>query len=90
MTCPVTYNDTERDRLHRSAEENQAEMEALTQKAEAAREREPEIITIYYGEDTDEQSAQKLCHSFENWFPDAEVSAVYGGQPLYYYMISIE
>lgn len=64
--------------------------EIVKMSAEAAREREPEIITIYYGEDTDEQSAQKLCHSFENWFPDAEVSAVYGGQPLYYYMISIE
>lgn len=58
--------------------------------AGAAEDLSPEIITIYYGKDTNESNALRICHAFEKWFPDAEVSAVYGGQPLYYYMISIE
>jgi DAK2 domain fusion protein YloV len=50
----------------------------------------PEIISIYYGEDVDEESAQHSCDLFEQRFPGAEVSLVSGGQPVYYYMISVE
>jgi dihydroxyacetone kinase-like predicted kinase len=50
----------------------------------------PEIITVYYGEDVDEESAQKTADSVSASFPDAEVSVVSGGQPVYYYMISVE
>ena len=51
---------------------------------------DPEIITVYYGEDVDEETAQATAEILEGNFPEADVSAVNGGQPVYYYMISIE
>lgn len=50
----------------------------------------PEIITIYYGEDIKEEEANLVQENISKAFPKADVSAVYGGQPVYYYMISIE
>ena len=50
----------------------------------------PEIITLYYGEDVDEKAAQETGGILSDCFPDTEVGVVYGGQPVYYYMISIE
>ena len=50
----------------------------------------PEILTVYYGEDVDENAAQKVADAVSSRFPDAEVSVVNGGQPVYYYMISAE
>ncbi len=49
-----------------------------------------EVITVYYGEDVDEYSANAVAAKFRSDFPDADVTAVYGGQPVYYYMISAE
>ncbi len=51
---------------------------------------EDEFITIYYGEDTDEDEAEALAESLEEKYPDAEVTLRYGGQPIYYYIISVE
>ena len=50
----------------------------------------PEFVTVYYGEDVSEDGASKLAQTIEGKFSDAEVSIVNGGQPVYYYMISIE
>jgi len=50
----------------------------------------PEFITIYYGEDVDEAAANEAAQIIIDCFPDAEVSVVSGGQPVYYYMISVE
>ena len=50
----------------------------------------PEFITVYYGEDVTEEDAQKAADTIIGNFPDAEVSVVSGGQPVYYYMISAE
>ena len=50
----------------------------------------PEFVTVYYGEDVNEDGASKLAQTIEGKFSDAEVSVVNGGQPVYYYMISIE
>ena len=50
----------------------------------------PEFITVYYGEDVAEEDAQKAADTIIGNFPDAEVSVVSGGQPVYYYMISAE
>ena len=50
----------------------------------------PEFITVYYGEDVQEEEANTACHTIEGCFPDAEVSIFSGGQPVYYYMISAE
>ncbi len=50
----------------------------------------PEFITMYYGEDVDEQDATAVSNTFKGNFPDAEITVINGGQPVYFYMISIE
>ena len=67
------------------------EMPAMLNKmSEAFTELEPEIITVYYGEDVSGEDAETTAGTIEKAFPDAEVTVVNGGQPVYYYMISIE
>ncbi len=67
------------------------EMPAMLDKmSEAFDELEPEIITVYYGEDVSGEEAETTAKALEKAFPDAEVTVVNGGQPVYYYMISIE
>ena len=51
---------------------------------------DPELITVYYGADVTEEDAEKTAKVFEENHPDAEVTLVNGGQPVYYYMISVE
>lgn len=48
------------------------------------------IITLFYGEDTSEEDAEALRDSLEEKFEDIDVELHYGGQPLYYYLISVE
>ncbi|MGN0170252.1 MAG: DAK2 domain-containing protein [Lachnospiraceae bacterium] len=48
------------------------------------------IITIYYGEDMSEDDANELAEKFGEDYPDCEVEVYYGGQPVYYYLISVE
>ncbi len=62
----------------------------LGQMSEAFNELEPEIITVYYGEDVSGDDAEQTAGVLEKAFPDAEVTVVNGGQPVYYYMISVE
>ena len=57
---------------------------------EAVSELDPELVTVYYGEDVDEKTANETAAILEGGLPDAEVTVVNGGQPVYYYMISIE
>ena len=51
---------------------------------------DPSFLTVYYGEGVEKESAQKLAETIAGDFPDAELSVVDGGQPVYYYMISVE
>ncbi|HEX3048620.1 MAG TPA: DAK2 domain-containing protein [Bacillota bacterium] len=48
------------------------------------------LVTIYYGMDVTPTNAQNLLNKLENSFPDAEFELYYGGQPLYYYLFSVE
>ena len=48
------------------------------------------LITIYYGADTREEDARALADEMEELFPDCDVEVHSGGQPLYYYLISVE
>ena len=48
------------------------------------------IITLFYGEDTSKEDAQALRDALEEKFEDVDVELHYGGQPLYYYLISVE
>ena len=50
----------------------------------------PEFITVYYGENVNEEAAEKASENISGCFPEAEISVVNGGQPVYYYMISVE
>jgi hypothetical protein len=48
------------------------------------------IITLFYGEDVNEEDANKLRDELEEKFEDIDVELYYGGQPLYYYLVSVE
>ena len=58
--------------------------------SDVAAERDAEFITVFYGEDVSEEDAQKASAVFTRRCPDAEISLIRGGQPVYYYIISIE
>lgn len=49
-----------------------------------------EIISIYYGEEVREQDAEELAARLEDKYPDFDVEVNHGGQPIYYYIISVE
>ncbi|MFR2787131.1 MAG: DAK2 domain-containing protein, partial [Blautia caecimuris] len=49
-----------------------------------------EVISIYYGEDASEEKAEELAAAVEELYPDCEVELNRGGQPIYYYIISVE
>jgi hypothetical protein len=48
------------------------------------------IITIFYGNDVDENKVNELSNLLEERFEDIDIEVVFGGQPLYYYIFSIE
>ena len=58
--------------------------------SDEAASREAEFITVFYGEDVNQEDARKACDAFTRKCPDAEVNLICGGQPVYYYIISIE
>ena len=47
-------------------------------------------ITLFYGEGITEEDTQKMQAHLEEKFPNIDISIVYGGQPVYYYIISVE
>jgi dihydroxyacetone kinase-like predicted kinase len=53
-------------------------------------EAEDEIITIFYGKDISEEEAEDLKSLVSQRFPDKEIEIHYGGQPYYFYIISVE
>ena len=70
---------------------SQSDFDALLHSVtDAAASIEPEIVSVYYGEDVNEADAQATGAALGKAFPDADVNVVNGGQPVYYYMISLE
>ncbi len=49
-----------------------------------------ELITVYYGSDTSKEDAEALTAEMMEQYPDCDVECHMGGQPLYYYLISVE
>ena len=47
-------------------------------------------VTLFYGEDIREEEANALAEKLTEKYPDCEVSCAYGGQPVYYYLVSLE
>lgn len=62
----------------------------LNRLAEDAAMREPSFISLYFGEDVSEEDAQKAGKLFESICSNAEIAVLSGGQPVYYYIISME
>ena len=62
----------------------------LRRLAEADAQQSAEFINIFYGEDVSEKDAQKALELFTQCCPNAEITLLSGGQPVYYYMISAE
>ncbi|MBQ8627230.1 MAG: DAK2 domain-containing protein [Agathobacter sp.] len=48
------------------------------------------IVSIYFGSDSSEEEASELAEAIEEKYPDVEVEINDGGQPIYYYVISVE
>ena len=48
------------------------------------------IISLYYGEDVSEEDAQSLADQLQEKYEDLEVEVNNGGQPIYYYILSVE
>lgn len=49
-----------------------------------------EMISIYYGSDVEEEKAEEIAELMEEMYPDCDVELQYGGQPIYYYIVSVE
>ncbi len=49
-----------------------------------------ELISLYYGEEVKEEDAQRFIAEIEGIYPDVDVDAHYGGQPIYYYVLGVE
>mgnify|MGYP002624727298 CR=1 FL=1 len=64
--------------------------ELLRSLAEKAAGLNAEFITIFYGQDTTEEAAQRAGEIFAEACPGAELTILSGGQPVYYYLISVE
>ncbi|MBQ4582492.1 MAG: DAK2 domain-containing protein, partial [Oscillospiraceae bacterium] len=62
----------------------------LSKLADVAAQQGAEFVTAFYGEGVDEDHANAAAAIFGERCPDAEVAAIPGGQPVYYYIISIE
>jgi dihydroxyacetone kinase-like predicted kinase len=51
---------------------------------------ELELISIYYGADVDEETAESLRKRVANEYPNCDIELQPGGQPVYYYIVSAE
>ena len=51
---------------------------------------ESELISVYYGEEISEEAAQEICDTISEKYGSCDVELQYGGQPIYYYIISVE
>jgi DAK2 domain fusion protein YloV len=58
--------------------------------ADAIKDFGPEFVTIFYGCDVSEEQAGEFSAYLKSFMPQAEITTVNGGQPVYYYMISVE
>lgn len=64
--------------------------DAVLQLISTLKESNHEVITLYYGADVTEEQAQALADKVAEKFPDCEVDYHFGGQPVYYYIFSLE
>lgn len=66
-------------------------IESITMETIAAMaDEDAEIISVYYGSDVEEDQANELLEKLEEEYPDCDIELNYGGQPIYYYIVSVE
>ncbi|MCD8018671.1 MAG: DAK2 domain-containing protein [Clostridiales bacterium] len=65
---------------------NATTMDLITRMVDA----DSELLSLYYGEDVTREQAEELAEKVEAAFPDLEVETNFGGQPIYYYVLSVE
>ena len=67
------------------------EIEATTKEMlEILVDEDAELISLYYGEDVNEEDAERFAAEIEELYPDVDVDAQFGGQPIYYYVLAVE
>ncbi|MCI6421317.1 MAG: DAK2 domain-containing protein [Blautia sp.] len=67
------------------------ELEGITlETVDAMVDEESEIISVYYGADVKDEDAHRLGEKLEERYPDFDVEVNEGGQPIYYYVVSVE
>ena len=67
------------------------ELEEITlETVDAMVDEESEIISVYYGADVKDEDAHRLGEKLEERYPDFDVEVNEGGQPIYYYVVSVE
>lgn len=49
-----------------------------------------ELISLYYGEEVNEEDAEKFTQEITELYPDVDVDVHSGGQPIYYYILAVE
>ena len=49
-----------------------------------------ELISLYYGVDVSEEEAESFAEEIEELYPDVDIDAHFGGQPIYYYVLAVE
>lgn len=64
--------------------------EVLADLTEKLVDEDSEFLNVYFGADVQKEDADRIKEEFEEKYPDLEVSVKYGGQPLYYYIVSVE
>ena len=63
---------------------------ALKEMADQMVDEDSAIISVYYGADISQEDAERFAGYLEETYPDCEVEVYSGGQPIYYYVISVE
>mgnify|MGYP000878347549 CR=1 FL=1 len=66
------------------------EIKNIFVKEETKENDEAELISVYYGEDVTEEDAEAVVAKIEEKYPDTDVELQPGGQPIYYYLVSVE
>ena len=49
-----------------------------------------ELISVYYGQDVNNEDAEKIVKALSDTYPDYEIELHPGDQPVYYYILSVE
>lgn len=64
--------------------------ETTIQLIEELMDEDSELITLYYGEEGTEEEAEEIAEVIREKYDEVEVETEYGGQPIYYYFVSVE